>query len=266
MMKTDARNRWGIAMLLLVGCIACFSMSAADPENNPVASAENEIAEPEREKETLWSLILKGGPVMIPLGLCSLIAMTSLLERSVSLRRDRIIPKDFIAGLKARFKPGDSDVSQGIAYCDESKSPVGRIFKAGLLNLRRGEAFVEKSIEDAGGREVDKLKRSLRLLGTIATVSPLLGMLGTVYGMIGAFETSAHADTGKAEMLAVGIYEALVTTATGLTIAIPVLICYYYLNSKIDSVVDNIDDLGIDFMEHYLVEQSAADKGAESVV
>ena len=255
----------GIAMLLLAGCMACVSMSAADPEPVPEVPVENEVGEPEREKETLWSLILKGGPVMIPLGLCSLIAMTSLFERSVSLRRDRIIPNDFIAGLKARFKPGNSDVSQGIAYCDESKSPVGRIFKAGLLNLRRGEAFVEKSIEDAGGREVDKLKRSLRLLGTIATVSPLLGMLGTVYGMIGAFETSAHADTGKAEMLAVGIYEALVTTATGLTIAIPVLICYYYLNSKIDSVVDDIDDLGIDFMEHYLVEQSAEEETAESV-
>lgn len=265
MMKTNARNGWGIELLLLAGCLACFSMNAADPETVPNVPVENEIAEPEREQETLWSLILKGGPVMIPLGLFSLIAMTSMLERSVSLRRDRIIPNDFIAGLKARFKPGDSDVSQGIAYCDESKSPVGRIFRAGLLNLRRGEAFVEKSIEDAGGREVDKLKRSLRLLGTIATVSPLLGMLGTVYGMIGAFETSAHAGTGKAEMLAIGIYEALVTTATGLTIAIPVLICYYYLNSKIDSVVDNIDDLGIDFMEHYLAEQSVPDERPESL-
>ncbi len=270
MMRTITRYGIGIALLLWGGLLCYGPLSAADPDPNPdpnaapVTPEQTELTEPEREKETLWSLLLKGGPVMIPLALCSLIAMTSLLERSVSLRRDRIIPNDFIAGLKARFKPGDSDVSPGIAYCDESNSPVGRIFKAGLLNLRRGAAFVEKSIEDAGAREVDKLKRSLRLMGTIATISPLLGMLGTVYGMIGAFETSAHAGTGKAELLAVGIYEALVTTATGLTIAIPVLICYYYLNAKIDSVVDHIDDLGIDFMEHYLIEQSVPGDSSES--
>lgn len=255
-MKRNTCCGLGVALLCLLECLACYPLIAADPDALPIAPAEEEITEPAREKETLWSLLLKGGPVMIPLGLCSVIAMTSILERSLSLRRDRIIPNDFIAGLKSHFKPGDPDVSKGLAYCEESASPVGRIFKAGLLNLRRGEAFVEKSIEDAGAREVDKLKRSLRLLATIATISPLLGMLGTVYGMIGAFETSAHAGTGKAEMLAVGIYEALVTTATGLTIAIPVLICYYYLISKIDSAVDHIDDLGIDFMEHYLVEQS----------
>lgn len=258
MRNTNLRRYVGIALLGLLTAMLCLPILAADPEPTPDPPAEGEVAELEREQETLWSLILKGGPVMVPLALCSLIAMTSMLERSVSLRRARIIPTGFIDGLKSRFKPSDADVSPGIAYCDENDSPVGRIFKAGLLNLRRGEAFVEKSIEDAGAREVDKLKRSLRLLATIATISPLLGMLGTVYGMIGAFETSAHAGTGKAEMLAVGIYEALVTTATGLTIAIPVLICYYYLNSKIDSVVDHIDDLGIDFMEHYLVEQSAS--------
>jgi biopolymer transport protein ExbB len=207
-----------------------------------------------KPKETLWSLILKGGPVMIPLGLCSIVAIGSALERFLSLRRAKIIPQNFIAGLKARLGDGD-DVDQAVAYCEQSQTPVGNIFKAGLLNLARGEDFVEKAIEDAGAREVDKLKRSLRLLAVIVTVSPLLGLLGTVYGMIGAFETSTYLGVGKAEFLARGIYEALVTTAAGLTIAIPVLFIHQYLNSRIDALVDEIDGMGLEFMEYYLSRQ-----------
>jgi len=92
------------------------------------------------------------------------------------------------------------------------------------------------------------MKRSLRGLAVIASVSPLLGLLGTVYGMISAFQTATHVGMGKADVLGKGIYEALVTTATGLTIAIPVLLVYQYLNSRVDALVDQIDEMGIEFM------------------
>ena len=92
------------------------------------------------------------------------------------------------------------------------------------------------------------MKRSLRGLSVIATVSPLLGLLGTVYGMISAFQTATSVGMGKADVLAKGIYEALVTTAAGLTIAIPVLLIFQYLNSRVDALVDEIDEMGIEFM------------------
>jgi len=94
------------------------------------------------------------------------------------------------------------------------------------------------------------MKRQVRPLSAVATISPLLGLLGTVYGMIGAFQAASAAGAGKADTLATGIYEALVTTAAGLTLAIPVLICHQILIGKIDSIVDEIDDVAVDFLEH----------------
>jgi biopolymer transport protein ExbB len=209
--------------------------------------------------ESLFSLLRKGGPVMIPLALASVIALAIIFERFISLRRNKIIPEGFISGLKEAFNPPEADVNKALDYCERGRSPVGHIFKAGLLNLKRGEEFVEKAIEDAGTREAEKLRRSLRGLSIIATVSPLLGLLGTVYGMIGAFQTATAVGLGKAELLAQGIYEALVTTATGLTIAIPVLLFFQYFLTRVDTLVDEIDEMGIEFMEHYVSRQKAGE-------
>ena len=245
----------GALLAAALAAASCFSFGLSAIAAEDAGKAGREAIKP---RETLWSLLLKGGPVMIPLGLCSVVALASALERWVSLRRDKIIPRNFIAGLKERLEAGNGQVVKAVAFCEESKTPVGNIFKAGLMNLTRGEAFVEKAIEDAGAREVDKLKRSLRILAVIVTASPLLGLLGTVYGMIGAFETSTFVGVGKAEFLAKGIYEALVTTAAGLTIALPVLFVYQYLTARIDSLVDEIDAMGLEFMEYYLQHQPSA--------
>lgn len=198
-------------------------------------------------QETLFSLIKKGGPVMIPLGIGSVLAFALGIERFISLRRDRVIPPGFKAGLDAAWK-GDTTGKQAIVYCESNAGPCGKIFKAGLQRLNKGEDAVEKAIEDAGYREADKMKRSLRTLTIVASVSPLLGLLGTVYGMIEAFQMASSVGMGKSDVLAKGIYEALVTTATGLTIAIPVLLIYQYLSGRVDAIVDDLDEMGMDFM------------------
>lgn len=241
MMNTKA-CRTLLASLALGCCLGAVAL-AADAKAAP--QPDNS-----RKKETVWSLTLKGGIVMIPLGICSIAGVGIAIERFISLRRAKIIPPDFIGGLMAAIKSGGTNMQTAIDYCDNSKSPVGNIFKAGIMNLFKGEAFVEKAIEEAGAREVDKLKRSLRGLSIITSVSPLLGLLGTVYGMISAFETSTTVGIGKGELLARGIYEALVTTAAGLTIAIPALLIYQYFSGRVDAVVDEIDDMGIEFMNH----------------
>lgn len=200
-------------------------------------------------RETVYSLILKGGAVMIPLGIASVLALAMAVERLLGLRHAKIIPPGFIMKLReAMTNHGDEGVTRAIAYCESVGGPVGNIFKVGLARMKHGQQTVEKSIEDAGGREVDKLKRSLRGLAVIASVSPLLGLLGTVYGMISAFQDATVVGMGKADTLARGIYEALVTTAAGLTIAIPALLVFQYLNSRVDALVDEIDEMGIDFM------------------
>jgi len=211
--------------------------------------AGEEAAPTEADNESMFSLLRKGGPVMVPLGIGSIIALALAVERLMSLRQSKIVPPGFILGLREQMTldPGKG-VERGTQYCERHDGPVGHIFKAGILKLPRGEEAVEKAVEDAGGREVDKMKRSLRGLAVIASVSPLLGLLGTVYGMISAFQTATSVGMGKADVLAKGIYEALVTTATGLTIAIPTLIVYQYLNSRVDALVDEIDEMSIDFM------------------
>jgi biopolymer transport protein ExbB len=231
-----------LAGLTLSWCMATGAL-AADPKAAPQTDTP-------KKKETVWSLTVKGGIVMIPLGICSIVGLGIAIERFISLRRSKIIPPDFIGGLMVAIKNGGSDLRVATEYCDNSKSPVGNIFKAGIMNLSKGEVFVEKAIEDAGAREVDKLKRSLRGLAIITSVSPLLGLLGTVYGMITAFETSTMVGIGKGVLLASGIYEALVTTAAGLTIAIPTLLLYQYFIGRVDALVDEIDDMGIEFMDH----------------
>ncbi|HBM78367.1 MAG TPA: biopolymer transporter ExbB [Verrucomicrobiales bacterium] len=210
------------------------------------------------EKETMFSLIKKGGPIMIPLGIASIIALALALERFISLRRDRVLPDGFLKGLGDSW---DSDPSGQSAeqYCEQSTGSAGHVFKAGLQWRDSGHEAVAKAVEDAGIREADKLKRSLRGLSIIAAVSPLLGLLGTVYGMIDAFQrTSQSGGAAKTADLATGIYEALVTTAAGLTIAIPTLLLYQFLQSRVDKIIDHIDEVGTAFIVNHARKNSAS--------
>ncbi|MCG8509514.1 MAG: MotA/TolQ/ExbB proton channel family protein [Rhodospirillales bacterium] len=225
---------------------------AAQPAAAPNAPAANNADEGEPQKYSLLQLMSKGGILMIPIAICSVIALGVAVERFISLQRSRIIPQGFLTQLRAALGPQQRDLDAGRRYCMESKSIVGSIFYSGIARLPHGHDAVEKAIEDAGAREVGKLKRSLLPLSAIATIAPLLGLLGTVYGMIGAFQAASAAGVGKGDTLARGIYEALVTTATGLSLAIPVLIIYLYLNGKVNSLVDDIDESAIEFLEDTL--------------
>ncbi len=200
------------------------------------------------EKETMFTLIKKGGLIMVPLGIASVLALALATERFISLRKEHILPAGFLDGLGQAW---DADPSGQLAeaWCDQSGGTAGHVFKAGIQWREHGYQAVSKANEDAGSREADQMKRSLRGLSAIASVSPLLGLLGTVYGMINAFQaTSASGGAAKTADLATGIYEALVTTAAGLTIAIPVLLLYQYLSSRVDSLIDHIDEVGTTFI------------------
>ena len=236
-------------MLSWLAASAVLAEDAAKANTSPASVVS-------KKKETVWSLVVKGGIVMIPLGVCSVVGLGIAIEAGISLRRSKVVPANFVGGLMETLHKGGSHLRAAIEYCDNSKSPVGYIFKAGIQDLRRGEAAVERAIEDAGAREVDKLKRSLQSLSVITTVSPLLGLLGTVYGMIKAFEVASTVGTGKSELLARGIYEALVTTASGLTVAITALLLYHYFSKRIDALMDEIDQMGLDFMNQISFERS----------
>lgn len=228
------KTQWTIITCLL-GC-ASAAMGAEAGEGAGI------------ERETFLDLIKKGGPVMYPLGLASILALALTFERLISLRRDRIIPEGFLKGLGEAWD-GDPSGEDAEKYCEQSNGAAAHVFHAGIQWRNEGYQAVSKALEDAGAREAQKMKRSLRGLKVVVAVAPLLGLLGTVYGMIDAFQrTSSSGGAAKTADLATGIYEALVTTATGLTIAVPVLLIYHYLASRVDKLVDYLDETGTDFI------------------
>ena len=205
-------------------------------------------AEAGAQKETVLSLIKKGGPVMYPLGIASILAVAMGVHCFITQSRENVMPESFLAGLKKAWS-GDPSGKNALSFCDENGGTVGHIFKAGIRRVKLGREAVEKAIDDVGSREADKMKRSLRPIKNIAMVAPLLGLLGTVYGMIEAFQvTSESGGTASTALLAKGIYEALVTTAAGLTIAIPVLLLYNFLSGRVDRLIDEIDEAGSEFV------------------
>jgi len=215
-------------------------------------------------KETIFSLIKKGGWVMFPLGVASIIAVALIVERFISLNRSKVMPAGFVDGLGQAWH-ADPSGQMAEQYCKQSGGAVGHVFEAGLQWRAYGFEAVSRAIEDAGSREAGRMKRSLRPLKAIAAVAPLLGLLGTVYGMIKAFQkTSASGSAAKVAELAVGIYEALVSTAAGLTLAIPVMLIYQVLLARVDGLVDHLDVEGTKFIvDHARLEMTQPEAAAE---
>ena len=186
---------------------------------------------------------------MIAIGLCSVVAVAVAFERLLTLRRERIVPADFMEGLTAAFGPDGTNVQDAIAYCERTPSALANVIRAGAQKLGRRLEIVEKAVEDAAAREVARMRRGLEALAVIGTIAPLLGLLGTIYGMISAFRTAAEQGLGRAEVLATGIYEALVTTAAGLTVAVPTLLVYYYLCGRVERLAEQIEQVGNEFLD-----------------
>lgn len=191
-------------------------------------------------------LIVKGGVVMYPIILCSIIALAVFLERLWVLRRKKIIPPQFIRDVEEMIK--NNRISEALSLCDSNDSSIAKIFFSGLKNSGRGMWLVKESIEERGGREGIILEKNVGILSTIANLTPLLGLLGTVSGMIKTFKVLSHGG-GNPSLLAGGIAEALITTAAGLSVAIPVLVCYRILKDKAESLIFEMEENSIRIIE-----------------
>lgn len=190
----------------------------------------------------LWGLFLKGGFFMWPILIGSVVMLAMALERLVTLRPGNVRPKKIVREVKSRVAKGDADGA--IKICAGSKNSAYARMVHACLQREGAEAYaMETAIEEAGARELNDLRRGTRTLGVIADITPLLGLLGTVTGMIKAFNVVAAAGAlGKAELLAEGIGEALMTTAFGLCVAVPAIILYHYFRGRADTWVRVIED------------------------
>jgi len=205
-------------------------------------------------------LVREGGWVMLPLILCSVIALGIILERFWSLRVKRVCPEHLLAEVWPWVKTGKTDPKRLEAL--RRHSPLGQILAAGLQHRNDSRERMKESIEDTGRHVVHELERYLNTLGTIAAITPLLGLLGTVLGIMRVFAVITTQGTANTQSLSGGIAEALITTVAGLAIAIPALILYRYFRGKIDDLVVRMEADAMKMIEAIGVRGSRKDEAA----
>ncbi len=195
----------------------------------------------------MLELVKAGGWLMIPILLCSVVAMAIIAERFWTLQRRRIAPEDLVLQVWQWAKAGQLNEARIREL--RTGSPLGRILAAGLVNRDQARELMKEGVEDVGRHVVHELERYLNALGTIASVTPLLGLLGTVIGMIKVFTVITVQGIGDPGVLAGGISEALITTAAGLTVAIPSLMFHRYFRGRIDELVVTMEQEALKMLE-----------------
>ena len=187
----------------------------------------------------MFEIVQAGGILMLPIILCSVLAIAIIIERFWTLNPSRISPKKMLPDVWSKIKQNQLDAAELRDL--RTSSALGQILAAGLVSAKSGRTIMVESIEQAAGHVIHDMSRYLNLLGTIAQITPLLGLLGTVLGMIRVFTEIMAQGTGNANVLAGGISEALITTAAGLTVAIPTLLFYRFFQRQIDTLVVDLE-------------------------
>ncbi|RBW49830.1 MotA/TolQ/ExbB proton channel family protein [Marinobacter sp. F3R11] len=195
----------------------------------------------------MFELLKAGGILMVPIVACSILALAIILERFWTLRVSRVAPPQSTNELWRWIKKKELNGRKLKAL--QASSPLGRILAGGLMNAKHGREIMKESIEHEASQVIHDLERFLNPLGTVATITPLLGLLGTVIGMIKVFAEIQLAGVGNAGNLAGGISEALITTAAGLSVAIPALICHRYFIRRVDELVVGMEQEAIKLVE-----------------
>jgi biopolymer transport protein ExbB len=194
---------------------------------------------------SLWSILVAGGPLVIPIVVCSFVLVLVVFERTIMLRRGRVVPKLFVERFLLQISEGAVDRHGAMELCEEDPSLVARVFLAAVRKWGKPAVEVEQAVLDEGERAANSMRRFLRVINCVSTVCPLFGLLGTVWGMIVSFnEIAGSSAMGRPELLAAGIGTALMSTAAGLCVAIPALILYLYFVGRVDSLVMEIDRQG----------------------
>lgn len=195
----------------------------------------------------MLEIFQSGGWLMVPILLCSIVAAAICVERLWSLQRSRIVPRNLLAQIWSALKSSDLD-SQKLREL-RANSPLGQILAAGIANAKRGREIMKEAMEEAASQVSHDLQRYMTTLGIIASISPLLGLLGTVVGMIQVFTALMLEGAGNANVLAGGISQALITTAAGLSVAIPALMFHRFFLRRVDELMISMEQEAVKLAE-----------------
>ncbi len=252
-------QKWLRQILLIAGLATATSLLAPsdlsaqespDASAGEVAPADNAAEAPNADERMsddsfltiLMMMVDALDEWIIPFAIATLVAVWFTAERLVVLRRGRVIPKPFVKRFLALLENDELEPHQALEICDNNGSPIAQIFAHGIRKWGKPSVEVEQAIIDGGERQVSALRTHLRVINGVSTVTPLLGLLGTVWGMLMSFDRIAEQGAmGNTDQLAEGIALALVTTVAGLLIAIPSLVVYLYLTGRVDALVMDMD-------------------------
>lgn len=186
-------------------------------------------------------ILIKGGPIMYLILLCSITMFCVFIVKIIQLHKAQIDTKEFLSGLKNELIA--KRITEAVGICDDTPGPVTAILKAGIMHHEEGKAGIQAAMEKTSSHEIARMEQGVTLLATIAVVSPLFGLLGTVFGLMNTFQNiTAHGGLITPIALAGGIWQAMLTTAFGLTVAIPSYIIYNYLVSRIQRIVRDMEE------------------------
>jgi biopolymer transport protein ExbB len=200
------------------------------------------------ESQSLFSLLLKGGPVMIPLALLSIIAVYITIERYLTIKKASKLDQNFMANIKDMVLNGN--IKGAKALCERTNSPVARMLEKGISRIGKPLQDINTSIQNSGNIEINKLEKGMPTLATVSGAAPMLGFLGTVTGMVTAFYNMSQAGANlTVSLLAGGIYEALVTTVAGLIIGIFAYVAYNQLTAMVEKIVHQMEASSVEFID-----------------
>ena len=252
------------ALIFVAAPLASLAQEATEPEQamepaaaqvqpEPAAEAASKVAAP--KTPTAWDLTVQGGIFMIPIGLCSIIVVAFAIERLIGLRAKKIVPPKLLVALN-KLNTEANGIDPRLAYdvCQTHPSPLANVVRAAILKVGRPHSELEKAVEDAVGREADEMAHNIRPINVSISISPLLGLLGTVQGMIMAFmvtSTTTATGTAKGQELAQGIYVALVTTFAGLCVAIPAILVANMLEGRIERLLRDMEDVFLELLPQF---------------
>ena len=219
------------------------SPSGLPANNQPASSGGASTNETLIPTGNLLATIRDGGILMLPLLGCSFALAVFGIERAVNLRTGRVVPRLFVARFIEQIQAGQLSRGEAIDACEENGSPVAKVFAAAVRRWGKPAVEIEQAAIDAGEREVNHLRRYRRVFNGVATIGPLLGLLGTVFGLIRSFNDVAGSGAmGRPDLLARGFGEALITTAMGLLVAIPAMVLHWVFTSRVDRLAMRLDE------------------------
>lgn len=235
----------------MIYTILLQATTAAITATQPAAVADTAkhlaAAAPAETQMSLWQLVQSGGPIMIPLGILSLLAVYFLIERYMFIRRSSKMSPNFVDSLRDFIHNNNMDAAK--AFCKNTDSPQARIMLKGITKLGKPLTDIETSLENAGRVEAYKLEKNVNILGIIAGIAPMFGFIGTILGVIKIFYNISLDNNISIGKISGGLYEKMITSASGLAIGIFAFIAYHWLNVMVNKAIKNMEISSIEFME-----------------